>query len=101
MYADVSAQSTYLQAEKLAALAETRKAYEEILAAGNCLTLKDLAVGGADLMALGIPEGKIIGAILNALLGIVLEDPEKNDAAYLKKIAVEIYKELSSSGSLR
>ena len=97
MYADVSAQSTYLQAEKLAALAETRKAYEEILAAGNCLTLKDLAVSGADLMALGIPEGKIIGAILNALLGIVLEDPEKNDAPYLKKIAVEIYKELQQT----
>ena len=95
MCADVSAQSTYLQAEKLAALAETREAYEEILEAGNCLTLKDLAINGSDLMRMGIPEGKIIGAILNALLGIVLEDPDKNDAVYLKKIALEIYKELS------
>ena len=94
MQADVSAQSDYLREEKLAALAETREAYNRILSEGNCLTLKDLAVNGRDLMNLGIPEGKTIGAILKALLGIVLENPEKNDAAYLKRIALEIYKEL-------
>ena len=101
MYADVSAQSDYLRSAKLQALVETRQAYQEILADHDCLTLKELAVDGNDLKDLGIREGKIIGAILAALLGIVLENPEKNDAAYLKQIAREIYTELTNQNHTR
>ena len=67
MEADISAQSDFMRLKKLTALKETRQAYHEILAANDCLTLKDLKINGNQLKALGISEGKIIGAILNAL----------------------------------
>ena len=75
MEADISAQSDFMRLKKLTALKETRQAYHEILAANDCLTLKNLKINGNQLKALGISEGKIIGAILNALLSQVLNNP--------------------------
>lgn len=40
--------------------------------------VRDLAVKGDDLVALGIPEGPDIGRILRELVEVVLDDPEKN-----------------------
>ena len=79
---------------ELTALKETRQAYHEILAANDCLTLKDLKINGNQLKALGISEGKIIGAILNALLSQVLNNPELNDYEKLKELALKIYQEV-------
>ncbi|MBQ2203845.1 MAG: tRNA nucleotidyltransferase, partial [Oscillospiraceae bacterium] len=44
--------------------------------------VKDLAVNGRDLIALGIPEGPAVGRTLNALLEAVLgeEVPNERDA---------------------
>ena len=47
------------------------------------MTLKELAVNGSDLIALGIPQGQEIGQVLKALFEIVLEDPSKNTKEYL------------------
>jgi tRNA nucleotidyltransferase (CCA-adding enzyme) len=44
--------------------------------------LKDLAVNGHDLMALGI-RGKAVGEALNRLLNLVLEDAVPNEKAAL------------------
>lgn len=53
-------------------------------------SVKDLAIGGADLMMeFNIPESPIIGDILSHLLEIVLDDPEKNR----KDILIEAVKE--------
>ena len=79
MEADISAQSDFMRLKKLTALKETREAYREILTANDCLTLKDLKINGNQLKALGISEGKMIGAILNALLAQVLNNPELNE----------------------
>ena len=49
-----------------------------IRAAHDPLTLKDLAVGGDDLMAAGVRAGPEIGEMLQRLLGEVLEDPKRN-----------------------
>ena len=87
MEADISAQSDFMRLKKLTALKETRQAYHEILAANDCLTLKDLKINGNQLKALGISEGKIIGAILNALLSQVLNNPELNDYEKLKAVS--------------
>ena len=46
MEADISAQSDFMRLKKLTALKETRQAYHEILAANDCLTLKDLKING-------------------------------------------------------
>lgn len=45
---------------------------------GDCLSLKDLAVKGQDLIASGIKPGKEIGRILQRLLEHVLESPQDN-----------------------
>ena len=94
MEADVRAQSDYYQAEKLSILEETRETYREILDAADCLSLKDLKINGNQLKALGIREGKVIGAILKTLLSMVLEHPELNEYIYLKELALKIHKEL-------
>ncbi len=76
--ADIRAQSDYHRAEKLAAVDEYERIYKEILARGECFTLKDLAVNGNDLIAAGVKPGKEIGVVLHKLLDHVLEHPEDN-----------------------
>ena len=60
-----------------------RARYKEILAAGDAIDLKDLAVTGADLMACGVPEGKELGSVLERMLRDVLRVPEHNRKDYL------------------
>lgn len=45
----------------------------------ECYKIKDLKINGRDLISLGIQNGKIIGEILNALLEMVIENPEMNN----------------------
>ena len=54
------------------------KQYQEILRAQSCLTLKELAVKGSDLMEAGIQPGREMGEALEYLLELVLEHPEYN-----------------------
>ena len=65
---------------------------ETILADGDCLTLKTLALSGKDLMALGAPHGKELGAVLAELLDMVLHTPENNTKEYLTEQALAILK---------
>lgn len=97
MEADISAQSDFLRERKFRILAETRAAYDEILANGDCLSLKELKINGKDLKALGILEGKKIGAILNALLSMVLEEPQLNQYAVLEELAREVNRNLDET----
>ena len=55
-----------------------RNLLEEIRAENACLTLKDLAVNGRDLMALGY-QGKAIGQALDLLLEQVLDEQLPNE----------------------
>ena len=59
-----------------------RAIMDQIEAENACLTLKDLAVNGHDLMALGL-KGREIGNALNRLLSLVLEDAVPNEKAAL------------------
>ena len=81
--ADLAAQSDYQRAEKREWLERLRSLYEEIEREGDCLTIKDLAVNGRDLIQAGITPGPQLGLALQQLLEIVLEDPEKNTREYL------------------
>lgn len=87
--ADTLAQSDYKREEKLENLAGIRECYEKILKQKQCVSLKDLAVTGSDLIALGMKPGKEIGETLNELLELVLEKPEYNT----KKILEDYIKE--------
>ncbi|MGE5142138.1 MAG: hypothetical protein ACM3OA_01730 [Acidobacteriota bacterium] len=56
---------------------------ESIRTAHDPLTLKDLAVGGDDLIALGVRPGPEIGEMLARLLEEVLDDPRRNQRDHL------------------
>lgn len=81
--ADTLAQSTYQQAEKLARIDAIARLYSEILEKQQCVSLKTLEITGNDIIALGVPKGKRIGAILGELLDDVLQNPEHNTHDYL------------------
>lgn len=51
----------------------------EVLAEKACLTVKDLAISGHDLLALGIPPGPQIGKHLAALLQAVQDETVPNE----------------------
>lgn len=76
--ADSLAQSMYKREDKLTYINEYEKMYQEIIKKEQCLTIKQLAITGSDLIEAGIQPGKEIGAILKELLEIVLENPEEN-----------------------
>ena len=84
--ADTLAQSIYLREEKLQNLAEVWSTYEDILEKKECVSLKTLAVSGSDLIASGMEPGKEIGRVLNALLELVIENPEFNTKEKLLQI---------------
>ena len=62
---------------------------EEIRAEDACLSLRTLAIGGDDLMALGVPKGKQIGELLHALLDDVIEERLPNEKEALLQAAKE------------
>ena len=62
---------------------------DEIRAEDACLSLRTLAVGGDDLMELGIPKGKQIGEMLHALLEEVIEERLPNEKNALLQAAKE------------
>ena len=80
---DVEAQSDYQRDEKLGKIEYWRNAFEEIRCAGDCLSLKDLAVSGKNLIAAGAAPGKEIGRILHEMLEEVLREPAHNTREYL------------------
>lgn len=91
--ADMLGQSTFQREEKEAELARVIALYEKILAQQDCLSMKDLAVKGADLMQVGIPGGKQMGTILNTLFAYVLEHPKDNERELLLELAKKLYQE--------
>lgn len=76
--ADTMAQSEYMREEKLQNIRDMEKCYQEILEKQECVSLKDLAISGSDLIADGMKPGKEIGYVLNSLLEKVIENPELN-----------------------
>lgn len=67
--------------EEMEQFGQLRAILAEIRAEDACLTVKDLAVNGNDLLSLGY-QGKAVGEMLNALLEQVLDEalPNERDA---------------------
>ena len=61
----------------------------------NALSIKDLAVGGNDLIALGVKKGPDMGRTLSYLLDAVLEDPSLNEKEKLSQMALSVQDSLS------
>lgn len=64
---------------KLDYLRELERIWRDVQLHGDCLSLKELAVTGKDLIADGMAPGPQIGQVLEHLLGLVLDHPEKNE----------------------
>lgn len=81
--ADLLAQSTYKREEKQEKLDELNRIYRRIIERGDCLSLKELAVNGRDLIDAGVKPGREVGSILAKMLEEVLDVPEHNTREYL------------------
>lgn len=81
--ADDLAKAPGYQAARLAHIADLWEAFAEVVKSGQCFQLKDLAVNGEDLLALGIEPGPQLGFMLNELLLNVMEDQLPNVKAAL------------------
>lgn len=57
---------------------------------------KDLAISGHDIMAAGIPEGRMVGQILKDLVEVVLDEPEKNTREQLLELVAKTQTTLST-----
>ena len=88
--ADIMAQSEHLRREKLELVDAWDREYRGIVARGQCISLKDLAVGGKDLIAAGVKPGPELGAILQRMLEHVLETPEDNTREKLLTIFLKV-----------
>ncbi len=69
--------------DRLAELDEIGAKAEQILAEGQCLTLKDLAVDGRDVIAAGVEPGPEVGRVLDGLLERVLSGKLANKRGIL------------------
>ncbi len=74
-------------AQRLAVLEEMKSLHREVEAQGDCVSLKELAVNGKDLIALGATPGRQLGDILENLLQDVLDNPELNRKESLLSLA--------------
>lgn len=83
--ADMGSKGTGKQ-DQLLQFSQVRALLAEIKAENACLQLKDLAVNGNDLLALGL-TGKQIGETLNSLLEQVMDDVLPNDRSVLLEAA--------------
>lgn len=63
-----------------------KRLFKEITRSSAPLEIKDLAINGSDLKAMGIPEGVGTGLKLKGLLTAVLEDPALNNKDDLTRI---------------
>lgn len=76
--ADAKAQNPEKLAAKMKTVENVKVLFREILENEECYNLKQLAITGSDLMAIGVPKGKIIGEKLGQALAYVLQHPDQN-----------------------
>ena len=80
--ADVWAHSDAMAKLPLEPFSNMEAILEQMEKRGDCCSLKQLAVSGKELTALGY-KGRQVGDILDQLLQLVLEDPARNQKEYL------------------
>lgn len=80
--ADLAAQNLARTQPEIEELYRTKALLRQILERGDAFALRDLAIGGEELLALGY-RGKAIGGALDALLSGVIAGEAENDRAAL------------------
>jgi tRNA nucleotidyltransferase (CCA-adding enzyme) len=95
--ADIKAHHPDVIEMKLNYLREVERIWKHVLAHKDCLSLKELKLTGADLIADGMKSGPQVGEILQLLLDEVLDFPERNDRELLLLQSRELRATLESS----
>ena len=99
--ADLLARGRFVE-EGLLNLDLLQQRFGLLLSQSAALRLKDLALGGTELMrALKIPAGPVLGRLLAHLLDQVLDDPSLNTRESLLRLASEALPILSTGNSHR
>ena len=88
-YADRLATGTRTEAECAAARDALLSAVDDVMAQTPCFTLRDLAVNGRDMAALGL-RGPAIGQMLSRLLECVMDETLPNERDALLSAAASI-----------
>lgn len=79
------------EGQDMAALDTTELLLNSIRQDGGCLTIKDLAITGSDLLSLGVEPGPQIGRCMQSLLGLVQEDILPNNQEDLLEAAKDFF----------
>ncbi len=91
--ADISAKNPSVVPKKMKQLEEKENIYRKILRRGDCFEVKMLSVNGKDLIQAGIPQGPILGAVLERLVELVIDSPELNEKGKLLELAGQVQKD--------
>lgn len=92
--ADVASQSDFERAKKEESIRLMEENAKKILLKEECVCLKDMALTGKDILSLGCEKGRKVGEVLDRLLAIVLEQPEKNEKEILLGEAKQILNQM-------
>ncbi len=96
--ADAAAHSEKSFAD-MAAIDEQEEIVEKLMREGACIKISDLAIGGGEILKLGVTPGPAVGEILAHLLEEVADGAIENDPEMLKNAAREHYFRLKSEKS--
>lgn len=77
--ADIYAHSEKNRDERRDECLGVRLIAKKIVEEQQCFTIKDLAVNGNDILALGVETGPIVGRVLKHLLDLVLDGEARNE----------------------
>ncbi len=95
--ADSMVKSEYGKLDTLDNIKEIRRIFHTIVSEGQCVSIKELAINGSDILKLGYPAGPAVGDMLAQALDYVIEDPSRNDADLLIKYIKGNVQPLSSN----
>lgn len=87
--ADIKGQKADYEEERLQILSDIEKLIDEVLLEKESLSVKDLTVGGRDLIGIGYQPGWEIGRALDKLLERVIEEEVENEKEPLLELAKE------------
>ncbi len=99
--ADVKGQNPSTAPEKLRYIQSVTDIVLKETSGRSAFRVSELAVGGKDLMTLGVPEGKSMGQLLQKLLQMVIDGEVENEHACLMQAAAACLAQGSSNGTDR
>lgn len=96
---DIKGQSSKDMELRLEKVDKILEILDWIIKQSECFQLKDLAINGNDLIEIGIPEGKLIGQILNPCLSYVIDGTVNNTKNDLLKMIDTIFNNLGGKAN--